>query len=355
VDEAEQVEITSVDTIGFLPVWSPCGANLAYATMQDMVQPTVRVQVMEAASQQVKTAAGGLNSANLGWLPDGDLWVKEPGLVHLISHDVSETVAIAGTNRTWSPDGTRIAYVATGPDQVPTIQIADAYGRDTRSIAPGHGPVWSPDGRQLAFWGEVQPDPTCPTGRKLLAAKIQVADAASGSVMMLARSRDLLQSAQNDLNSDQAFMLGDIAWSPDGAFLAVTLKQHDSSPLLLVLSTDTGAIHARFGGLDTSHDVWSWIGLLPRQAWSPEGRYVAFWLAPASAWYDEAGKVGIMDIRTGQSVMLPCVGDAAWLPSGRWLAAPQRPSGILLVTPDLAEARWLDTPRAESIVWRPQP
>ena len=138
-------------------------------------------------------------------------------------------------------------------------------------------------------------------------------------------------------------------------FWAVTLKLRDSSPLFLVLSANSGAIHARFGGVDTSHDVWSWIGLLPRQAWSPNGRFVAFWLAPASAWYDEAGQVGIMDIRTGESVTLPCVGDAAWLPGGRWLAAPQQPSGILLVTPDLTDARWLDTPRAESIVWRPQP
>ena len=148
--------------------------------------------------------------------------------------------------------------------------------------------------------------------------------------MTLSRSRDLLQSAQNDLNSDQAFMLGDIAWSPDGAFLAVTLKLRDSSPLFLVLSTNSGPIHARFGGLDTSHDVWSWIGLLPRQAWSPNGLYVAFWLAPASAWFDEVGKVGIMDMRTGQSAMLPCVGDAAcakWTMVSGTAAALRYPAG----------------------------
>ncbi len=42
-----------------------------------------------------------------------------------------------------------------------------------------------------------------------------------------------------------------------------------------------------------------------------------------------------------------------WLADGQWLAVPQRPSGMLLVTPDLSEMHWLNTPASFSVAWRP--
>ena len=60
----------------------------------------------------------------------------------------------------WSPTGDNIAYIRMPDSNVPftvgELVLADGNGRNERVIAPadaGHGypPVWSPDGRQVAF------------------------------------------------------------------------------------------------------------------------------------------------------------------------------------------------------------
>lgn len=58
------------------------------------------------------------------------------------------------TNATWSPDGTRIAYVS-GPDSALTIVVMDADGARRHAVAgnitEGTHIVWSPDSRRILF------------------------------------------------------------------------------------------------------------------------------------------------------------------------------------------------------------
>jgi Tol biopolymer transport system component len=85
---------------------------------------------------------------------DGELLV-ELGNVTTI-RDAQDRVlgTVAGTDATWSPDGTQIAYLNGD-----TLWIADAAGNDPRSVATGIvrpaadviGPVWSPDGTEIAL------------------------------------------------------------------------------------------------------------------------------------------------------------------------------------------------------------
>jgi Tol biopolymer transport system component len=59
--------------------------------------------------------------------------------------------------------------------------------------------------------------------------------------------------------------------------------------------------------------------------------------------------MGLAQVSTGnQDARLP-----AWSPNGKWLAVTQRPRGVLLVMPDLADTRSLDTPSCFEVAWRP--
>ncbi len=355
VTETGTEQTIPVDASGFGFSWSPDGSKLAYAFVQDINQSAVQVQVIDADSGQVEATLDGLEGASLGWGSDGGLWVKEPDRIHLLNSATSTTIEIAGTSHTWSPEGTRLAYVADGMDQTSMIWVADALGHNARATAPGRGPVWSPDGKRLAFWGGLRVDLSYSKEQQLQTAEIQVLDVARNATVTLARSDALLRLSQHNLDhTQQGIVLGDIDWSPDGTMLAATLAQEGSSAVLLILNADDGAIRARVtANTETSRAGWDWIGLSLRQAWSPDSRYVSFRVMSGATWYSESGAVAVLDTRTGQHISLPCAGEWAWQSSGQWLAVPQRPSGMLLVTPDLSEMHWLNTPASFSVAWRP--
>src|SRR6185369_11518442 len=66
-----------------------------------------------------------------------------------------------GRSPKWSPDGTRIAYIASriGTPEVYVWSMREGTRRNVTTISTGaDGVMWSPDGRMLAFASEVYPD-----------------------------------------------------------------------------------------------------------------------------------------------------------------------------------------------------
>jgi WD40 repeat protein len=201
----------------------------------------------------------------------------------------------------------------------------------------------------LAFWSGVPINNPHPAGRLLNSAQIQIADVMSHSVWTWVHCDDLPYNIHQ-----QNIKVGDITWSPDGTFLAVTMGWPGSNSSLFVFDADTGAIKVHLpSNLDAPCHECEWMSLESSQAWSPDSRYVAAWATSANAWFDESGHVLILDVQTGKQLALPGVGTWAWHPTGHWLAVPQSPNGILLVTPDLAGTLWLDTPQCSNLAWRP--
>lgn len=117
----------------------------------------------------------------------------------------------------WSPDGRWIAYNAegvgpTGNQDAYTVVVDTTGMNDTRTITPLFAQAWSPDSRLLA--GPVCSDDGCPLG---------VADLWSGLLRVPADA-----GAMSPDNSDRnAGRLWDLAWSPQGGYLAYSQTRGD--------------------------------------------------------------------------------------------------------------------------------
>ena len=146
------VDETDVDERG--PAWST-GGRLAY--FQGMSFYVDRVRAHNEGSVQ-RCCQGRIPA----WAPDGTLVAylddDTPGL-YRIDPDTKEVELLFADpdENTWlgdpavSPDGSRLAYVRFLSGRPSEIWISMLDGTDARQVATGTLPVWSPDGKVIAF------------------------------------------------------------------------------------------------------------------------------------------------------------------------------------------------------------
>lgn len=148
------------------PAWSPDGRRIAYAA-------GTKIVVATTAGRTVTEIQTGTLTSGPAWSPDsrrlafGELEEtqipqREPLIlrrIFVINADGTGRRALAanGSDPTWSPDGSRVAYVqhASRFGERGHIVIANADGREPRRLTKGgepeSSPAWSPTGRLIAF------------------------------------------------------------------------------------------------------------------------------------------------------------------------------------------------------------
>lgn len=179
-----------------------------------------------------------------------------------------------GSSPSWSPDGRRLAFVASGEGRS-EIYVYDGAA-DIRSVSQhpmnDFEPVWSPDGRQLVFNSMRDGD-----------RELYLADVDSGTLHRLTKD------PAEDYNA---------VWSPDGTRLAFVASIYGISDLYVMTLAD-GTVRRL-----TRHGYLSRRAQFRPPTWSHDGRWLAFESARTGA-----SELYLTDVETGSTRQLTFDGD----------------------------------------------
>lgn len=250
--------ILEVSACGFLP-WTRCldvaleRVQVAIALARQgltgiivfsgLVSGARDIYIMSAAGGE-KTALTGSGYGNYrpALSPDGArvLFACEENdarKIRIMNRDGFETSAVtsgpADDYPSWSPDGSRIAFQSVR-DGSNHIIVAAPDGSGQLDLGPGRFPTWSPDGLQIAF---------------VTSGQVHICPASGGMATPVGPETGAYYPA----------------WSPDGRFLTLSLKEGVDLYGLYLLSIPTGELLRLAGG--KTH---------LRSTFSPDGRMVAF-------------------------------------------------------------------------------
>ncbi|CAA9502719.1 MAG: tolB protein precursor, periplasmic protein involved in the tonb-independent uptake of group A colicins [uncultured Sphingomonas sp.] len=251
------------------------------------------------------------------------------------------------TQPVFSPDGRRIAFVSdrSGAE---SLWVADSDGTNARRVTTGEddiwvSPAWSPDGKSIyasrfvpaasAYELWVHPFTGTGAGRLLVPANAQGSSRSSlggwptpdGRAILFARAEGRLSDelaawtiVRRELDSGEETVLvsappsyrSDLVQgsffrpvlSPDGRTLAYGSRHEGQTGLRLL---DLGSGRDRWLAFPVQHDqaqASSWLDLLPRFDFTPDGRSVVF---------TRGAKLHRVDVATGTVSPLPFAAEVA--------------------------------------------
>ena len=174
----------------------------------------------------------------------------------------------------WSPDGKQVAYFSDAPGEY-TLRVAPQDGKGEAKSYPLNGagfyerPWWSPDGKKIAYVDNSR--------------TLAFIDLGSGLV-----SRIASEAVYGPVNAMAS------AWSPDSKWIAYTLTNKAKFQALWLYSLDQGRSHSLTDGLAE----------VAEPAFDASGKYLYFLAStdagPVKNWFDQSNA----DIQATHSVFL---------------------------------------------------
>ena len=201
------------------PIWSPDGRWLAFGAGSE-------VWLVDTVTEELRRLAG-YAATDLEWLPGtDDLAIADNG-IHVYSVTTSDFRSLdleGAAQLAWSPDGTTVAFTQLDPSTSGDARyeahlwLADADGTNQRQIATynvthGIGPVWSPDGRYIAYQRAIE-------GRCCELHEVVLIPADDNDRRAQGRT-DVVVSPPTTPGSDRPveWYPYSVTWSPDGSTL----------------------------------------------------------------------------------------------------------------------------------------
>jgi Tol biopolymer transport system component len=245
-----------IPVTGYRPAWSPNGARIAFIPL---------TSTCAGSPSQSVVCVMNADGSGVAGLP------------------VSTTVFPSGLS--WSPDGTRIAFVGTGG--LYAVNVDGSGSTQLTSGVTAGFPAWSPDGTKIAFG--------C------------VVDAGNNDICVANGDGTGLVRLTTDPADDHR-----PAWKPDGSRIAFVTSRYGSDangdPGIAVMNADGAGVTA--------------VGNGEAPAWSPDGGRIAFLYSTVSCDPDNGcgGDLSLLVMRADGSgrrfVGLAAYGDdtPAWKP-----------------------------------------
>lgn len=235
--------------------------------------------------------ARGRGRGSLVFAREGDLYLLDTD--RLYARRLTRSPFVSKLAPVWSPDGREIAFAGQNARRSGlTIYRMAANGRDLRRVTVldtvNANPAWSPDGRWLAYDSASSGNPDI--------YLIELACAPDCA------PQRLTTHPLADVNP---------AWSPDGRSLAFETSRHEHREIYR-LDLDTGAERRLTDNRVPDRGA----------AWSPDGKQIA---------YSRSGLLHAVDADCDQQPLgcealarqltdLPDTASPAWSPDGRWIA-----------------------------------
>jgi Tol biopolymer transport system component len=265
------------------PIWSPDGLRLAFWT-QPASSGGLSLTVVDAYGKNARVVSGGSPIVMPSLIQSRDSFFPAPA--------------------DWAPDGTRLAYSET-INGVDNIVIATLDGRDPKVIGDptfeAISPVWSPNGKQVAFAG----------GRYPTTALYLMNADGSGPALRLTK----FSGASGSFTWAR--------WSPDGRQLVYDASGASLGHGIWLVNADGSNEHPAATGFSAGSALCD-CGINDGESsptWSPDGQRIAFFridsataagpqLFVMSA--DETGVIPLTNLAIDDSPM-------QWSPDGKFI------------------------------------